>query len=159
MITEQRFQRCIYICIRRGGCTPVLPYFCLFAIFLSRYIDIFSLSFVAENYGEYLTASVIIGDSTSLMWRLLGLFYEYDPKSSQLVWVKKYVHERHTPTGCPIYDFFMGTILYPRIGNVDVKMIAEARWSWLLLLSLHTLVPLSSTKIWVMHRHKWHWWC
>ena len=108
-------------------------YFCLFAIFLSRYIDIFSLSFVAENYGEYLTASVIIGDAASLMWRLLGLFYEYDPKSSQLVWVKKYVHERHTPTGCPIYDFFMGTILYPRIGNVDFKMIAEARWSWITL--------------------------
>ena len=108
-------------------------YFCFFAIFLSRYIDVFSLSFVAEDYGEYLTASVIIGDAASLMWRLLGLFYEYDSKSSQLVWVKKYVHERHTPTGCPIYDFFMGTILYPRIGNVDVKMIAEARWSWITL--------------------------
>ena len=32
-------------------------YFCLFAMFLSRYIYIFSLSFVAENYGEYLTTS------------------------------------------------------------------------------------------------------
>ena len=85
------------------------------------------------NPGIIDARSVIIGDATSLMWWLLGLFYEYDPKSSQLVWVKKYVHERHTPTGCPIYDFFMGTILYPRIGNVDFKMIAEARWSWITL--------------------------
>ena len=29
-----------------------------------------------------------------------------------------------------------GTILYPRIGEIDIKMIAEARWSWTTLLLL-----------------------
>ena len=108
-------------------------YFCLFAVFLVHYLDIFPLGYIAENYGEYLTASVIIGDVTSLMWWLIGLFFEYDPKSGSLVWINSYEHERHTPTGYPIYDFFMGTILYPRIGNVDIKMVAEARWSWITL--------------------------
>ena len=39
-------------------------------------------------------------------------------------------------TGIIIYDFFMGTVLYPRIGEVDIKMIAECRWSWLTLMIL-----------------------
>ena len=39
-------------------------------------------------------------------------------------------------TGIVIYDFFMGTVLYPRIGEVDIKMIAECRWSWLTLMIL-----------------------
>ena len=30
----------------------------------------------------------------------------------------------------------MGSILYPRIGIVDIKMIAECRWSWLTLMLL-----------------------
>ena len=108
-------------------------YFCLFGLFLVHYQGLFPLSHIADHYGEYLVASVIIGDVTSLMWYLVGLFWELDPKSGKMIYVKSYNHERHTPTGFPIYDFFMGTILYPRIGNVDIKMVAEARWSWITL--------------------------
>lgn len=108
-------------------------YTCLFGLFMAHYLDIFRLSHIADHYGEYLVASVIIGDFTSLMWYVVGLFWELDPKSGNLLWIKAYEHERHTPTGYPIYDFFMGTILYPRLGNVDIKMVAEARWSWITL--------------------------
>ena len=30
----------------------------------------------------------------------------------------------------------MGSFMYPRIGKVDIKIMAELRWSWLLLLIL-----------------------
>jgi len=36
-------------------------------------------------------------------------------------------------TGNLLYDFFMGNCLNPRIKNVDIKMVAEVRLSWLLL--------------------------
>jgi delta24(24(1))-sterol reductase len=39
-------------------------------------------------------------------------------------------------TGHFFYDFFMGTLLNPRIGPVDLKMFAEARLSWILLFLL-----------------------
>ena len=45
-------------------------------------------------------------------------------------------------TGNVLYDFFMGTVLYPRIDfgfgtlEVDIKMVAEARWSWVTLFFL-----------------------
>jgi delta24(24(1))-sterol reductase len=35
-------------------------------------------------------------------------------------------------TGYFIYDLFMGAYLNPRIGIVDIKMVAEVRVSWLL---------------------------
>jgi len=39
-------------------------------------------------------------------------------------------------SGNVIYDFFMGAPLNPRIGIMDLKMFAEARVSWLLLILL-----------------------
>jgi delta24(24(1))-sterol reductase len=39
-------------------------------------------------------------------------------------------------SGKPIYDFFMGCSLNPRIGRLDLKMWAEIRISWMLLFLL-----------------------
>jgi len=39
-------------------------------------------------------------------------------------------------SGNPIYDFFMGVNLNPRIGNLDIKMWAEIRVSWTILFFL-----------------------
>lgn len=64
---------------------------------------------------------------TSLFWYIFGLYYMLDPKTG------KYVDAIGDHTGNPICDFFMGTILYPRLGIVDIKMVAEARWSWITL--------------------------
>jgi delta24(24(1))-sterol reductase len=93
----------------------------------------FDLTQICLNFGEYLVASIIIGDATSLFWYIYGLMIEQPGVSP--------------PTGNIPYDFFMGTCLYPRIDfgfgtlEVDIKMVAEARWSWITL----ALLTLSCT--------------
>eukprot|EP01034_Spumella_vulgaris_P021975 gene21975-28057_t len=89
-----------------------------------HFTGVFNMTYIADNYGQFLIASVIIGDVTSYMWYLYGYWYadEFNGRSSV--------------TGNFIYDFFMGTILYPRIGEVDIKMISECRWSWTTLMML-----------------------
>ena len=103
-------------------------YFCFFGTIFAQYVGIYDLSYIAQHYGEFLVASIIIGDVTSLFWYLYGIF-------------QKSVHNE-SRTGNPIYDFFMGTVLYPRITcfpysyEIDIKMIAECRWSWTTLVLL-----------------------
>jgi len=96
-------------------------YLCLWGLFISHYFNLIPLEYFSEHIGEFLLSSIIIGDVTSVFWYLYGLYN----KSSE-----------NTSTGNVIYDFFMGTVLYPRIGEVDIKMVAEARWSWLTLFIL-----------------------
>lgn len=99
-------------------------YLCLFGLFVVNHYGIFPLTYMADNFGECLVASIIIADATSLGWYLYGLAVadEHNGKAAC--------------TGIPIYDFFMGTILYPRLGEVDIKMVAECRWSWITLMML-----------------------
>ncbi len=99
-------------------------YFCLFGALLVHFTGVFNLGYIADNYGEFLVASILIGDITSYGWYLYGYLYadEFNGRSSC--------------TGNIIYDFFMGTILYPRFGEVDIKMVAECRWSWTTLMML-----------------------
>eukprot|EP01036_Dinobryon_divergens_P024122 gene24122-32539_t len=105
-------------------------YLCLVLVGISHVTGVMPITYLAENYGQALVASIAIADVTSLFWYLYGLAFadEYNGKSIR--------------TGNVVYDFFMGTILYPRIGEVDIKMIAECRWSWttLLLLTLSCAV-------------------
>eukprot|EP00386_Alphamonas_edax_P014556 GDKI01044683.1.p1 GENE.GDKI01044683.1~~GDKI01044683.1.p1 ORF type:complete len:479 (-),score=156.99 GDKI01044683.1:317-1753(-) len=95
-------------------------YICLAGLFALHFTGVMPLTYCADNFGRFFIASMIIADVTSVWWYVLGLFT--DPPSSR--------------TGNAIYDFFMGTVLYPRIGEVDIKMIAEVRWSWLTLMIL-----------------------
>ncbi|KAL9645028.1 hypothetical protein ABK040_004521 [Willaertia magna] len=46
------------------------------------------------------------------------------------------IGRQHRMSGNFIYDYFMGAILNPRIGPVDLKMFTEARISWLILFLL-----------------------
>jgi len=74
---------------------------------------IWDISKVYDNFGQYLTAAVIVADVTSLFWYIYGIMTSTP-------------EQRESHTGNVIYDFFMGTILYPRIGRiVDIKMVAE----------------------------------
>lgn len=70
---------------------------------------------IADHYGEILFVSMIIADVSSVGWYLLGK-YTKDPKNCNF-----------KSSGSVIYDFFMGTILYPRIGDVDIKVSAYQR--------------------------------
>ena len=102
-------------------CNGYLAYYiCIFGAFLVHVLGILPLTHFADHYGEYLVASMIISNLTTLFWYLYGIYTSPDlPR-----------------TGNMVYDFFMGTVLYPRIGDVDIKMIAECRWSWLTLMIL-----------------------
>jgi delta24(24(1))-sterol reductase len=114
-------------------------YFIVFGIVFAQYTGIFDLTYVADHYGEFLIASIIIGDVTSLFWYFYGILH-------------KSVHPTRR-TGLFIYDFFMGTCLYPRISffpnsyEIDIKMIAECRWSWLTLMLLTASCALKMYKM------------
>ena len=95
-------------------------YFCIAGAFIAHYLDILPLTDFADHYGQYLIASMIISNATSVFYYYYGIVTTPDQPR----------------TGIWVYDFFMGTVLYPRIGDVDIKMIAECRWSWLTLMIL-----------------------
>ena len=95
-------------------------YFCIWGCVFIHYMGIFPITHFADNYGEYLIASMIIANVTSVFWYYYGI----------------YMTPNETRTGIAVYDLFMGTVLYPRIGIVDIKMVAECRWSWLTLFIL-----------------------
>lgn len=99
-------------------------YLCIFGLFLVHFLGIFPLTYLADHFGESLIASMLIADVTTVCWYVYGLIVadEYNGKARR--------------TGYVMYDFFMGTILYPRFGDVDIKMVAECRWSWLTLMIL-----------------------
>lgn len=117
--TAPHGKRLVYHC---NGFTTY--YLCLIGLFVVNYLGIFPLSYLADNYGEVLVASMLIADITTVFWYVYGLLFA-DEHNGKEAW-----------TGNPIYDFFMGTILYPRIGDVDIKMIAECRWSWFTLMMI-----------------------
>ena len=99
-------------------CNGYVCFYSMFAIVLSLHLTgIWQFQELSSNFGQYMTVAVIWGDLTSVFWYAYGLIGDGLGHN----------------TGSPIYDFFMGTVLYPRIGKVDVKMVAEARWSWLTL--------------------------
>ena len=108
-------KRLVYLC---NG--YLCYYFCIGAIFFVHYKGYYPITHLADNYGEYLVASMIIANVTSVFWYFYGIV----------------VTPNETRTGIAVYDFFMGTVLYPRIGIVDIKMVSECRWSWLTLFIL-----------------------
>jgi Delta24(24(1))-sterol reductase len=82
-----------------------------------------------ENGGSIMTVAIIFADLQSVFWYL----YAFS------------TNQTHRMSNNTIYDFFMGAILHPRIGSLDVKMFAEIRVSWFLLF----LLTLSSAcKAW-----------
>lgn len=101
-------------------------YLSLFVFFVLHFIGIFPITHIADHFGECLVTSMVIADVTTIFWYILGLVTT-DPRNGNF-----------KSSGSWIYDFFMGTILYPRIGIVDIKMVAECRWSWLTLMMITT---------------------
>ncbi len=85
---------------------------------------IFRLTTVADQFGSVLCVAVICSDILSVWIH----FYAIQTKQTCRM------------ANSPIYDFFMGVWLNPRIKilgqDVDLKMLAEVRLSWLLLFLL-----------------------
>ena len=78
---------------------------------------IFPLTSIFENYGHLMTVSIIYGFAVSF-----GMYFWTVARGEQI-----------RMSGSFVYDVFMGAVLNPRIGNVDLKMWAEVRIPWVLL--------------------------
>lgn len=81
-----------------------------------HFTSIFNLADIIELYGPLLTVASITG------FVLAGIIY--------------ILGDGYRMSGNLIYDYFMGSILNPRLGSVDIKMWAEIRISWTLLFAL-----------------------
>ncbi|KPA76734.1 putative mitochondrial sterol C-24 reductase [Leptomonas pyrrhocoris] len=101
-------------------CNAVGAWYCMLIIVgLLHYFGIFPLYELRRDYGHYLTAATIVADVISVWVFIAG-------------WKR-----RIRMTGSTIYDFFMGSGLNFRLpGNIDVKLFAECRNSWVLLMML-----------------------
>ncbi|KAH7148894.1 ergosterol biosynthesis ERG4/ERG24 family-domain-containing protein [Dactylonectria macrodidyma] len=111
-----------------------LPYFC------NAYVSL------------YVTLAVLAGLHFSGAWPLYTVLDEFGPLLSVAIlsgFIVSFVAyfsaiwrgKQHRMTGYPIYDFFMGAELNPRLfGILDFKMFFEVRMPWyiLLILSLAT---------------------
>lgn len=95
-------------------------YVTLVLVFVLEKYEVFTLSFMALNFGRLLTVSIIFSDILSL---IIYLAAEIQGVSIRM-------------SGYFFYDFFMGAYLNPRIGYFDFKMWAEIRVSWILLFLL-----------------------
>ncbi|KIJ55202.1 hypothetical protein M422DRAFT_23816 [Sphaerobolus stellatus SS14] len=82
-----------------------------------HYFNIFRLTEIIDNFGELMTVSMIFGTSVSF-----GVYFLTVLTGNQIRMSNNF-----------IYDVFMGAILNPRIGSVDLKMWLEVRIPWMLL--------------------------
>ena len=85
-----------------------------------HFSGVFRLTEWADNLGPMLTVAVIFGNLVSI--------YTY----VATIRAKREIRM----TGHTVYDFFMGAILNPFVGKVDMKMFVEIRVSWILLFFL-----------------------
>eukprot|EP00045_Choanoeca_perplexa_P014692 m.174930 g.174930 ORF g.174930 m.174930 type:complete len:439 (-) comp16760_c0_seq9:2107-3423(-) len=123
-------------------------YLSLTTIFALNHYGIWHLTDLVDRFGEYLTAAVLMGNAISIVCYLVGL----------------YIGRTGRLTNVPVYDFFMGSILNPRLFKVvDIKMVAECRWSWLTLALLtfsaaakeRELYGAVSNNMWLMVLAHW----
>lgn len=105
-------------------CNAVYAWYIILAIVgVLHFTEIFPMYALRDEFGRYMTAAVIWADFVSVAVFLSGFVGK--------------VPRRMRMTGEFIYDFFMGSVLNPRLpGGVDLKMWAEIRNSWVLLFML-----------------------
>jgi delta24(24(1))-sterol reductase len=103
-----------------------LPYYCsaytswyatLLLATLLHFTKLYPLYTLIDEFGSIMTVAILSGFINSI-----------------IVYVQAIVRGRtHRLTGYPIYDFFMGVELNPRIGILDFKMFYEVRIPWFIL--------------------------
>jgi delta24(24(1))-sterol reductase len=78
------------------------------------------LTALADHLGPVLTVAVLFADAVAVV-----------------AFVATIAARRQTRmSGSVVYDFFMGAVLNPRLGSLDLKLFCEARISWILLFLL-----------------------
>lgn len=99
-------------------CNAYLSWYVLIATMSALHFSgIFPIHTVRENFGSFLTSAIIVADTISVIIYVSAFLKKCTVRMS----------------GNHVYDFFMGSYLNPRLGNIDLKMFAEIRNSWCLL--------------------------
>ncbi|RMD39703.1 hypothetical protein DV735_g5431, partial [Chaetothyriales sp. CBS 134920] len=103
-----------------------LPYYCsayssfyatLAIAAILHFTGIFPLYTLIDEFGSLMSVAILSGFLSSF-----------------IVYIQAIVRGRtHRLSGSPIYDFFMGAELNPRIGILDFKMFYEVRIPWFIL--------------------------
>lgn len=83
-----------------------------------HYTDTFRLTEIIDHFGELMTVAMIWGFGVAF-----GAYFFTIAMGLQI-----------RMSGNFLYDVFMGAILNPRLGSVDLKMWLEVRIPWMLLL-------------------------
>ena len=83
-------------------------YFTLALVFILHYTGLFPLTFLMDNFGSMMVTSMVSGDIVALIIYLWGILTKQQIRMS----------------GNIFFDFFMGSILNPRLGKVDLKLFA-----------------------------------
>ncbi|ODV90697.1 hypothetical protein CANCADRAFT_2426 [Tortispora caseinolytica NRRL Y-17796] len=104
-----------------------LPYHCsavyslyttIVIAFALHFLGILPLRYLIDNFGHIMSVCIISG----LILPFVFYFYAV------------YTKQTFRMTGNFIYDVFMGAMLNPRIGIIDIKMFFEVRLPWFILL-------------------------
>lgn len=95
-------------------------YITLITAFILHFSGLLPLSIFADHVGAMITVGTIFANLLSL-WLY-----------AKTVILKRELLEK----GNPLYQFFMGVTLNPRIGRIDLKMFSEIRIPWILLFFL-----------------------
>ncbi|TPX70699.1 hypothetical protein SpCBS45565_g01588 [Spizellomyces sp. 'palustris'] len=91
-----------------------------------HFTGIFPLSRIIDNFGPIMTVSIIAGFAVTIGTYAYG------------VWSKN----THRMSGHFMYDLFMGAVLNPRIGKLDLKIWTEIRIPWVILFYLSVSAAL-----------------
>ncbi|KAJ7180721.1 ergosterol biosynthesis ERG4/ERG24 [Mycena filopes] len=85
-----------------------------------HYTSIFRLTEILDNFGHLMSVAMICGFAISF-----GAYFFAVATGNQI-----------RMSGSFIYDVFMGAILNPRIGSIDLKMWSEVRIPWVIVFFL-----------------------
>ncbi|CAG8661287.1 4534_t:CDS:1, partial [Racocetra fulgida] len=86
--------------------------------FVLHYYGWFRLTEIIDNFGPLMSAAVITGFVVTLVIYVTTIMQGKEYRMS----------------GYLMYDLFMGAALNPRLGRVDLKMFAEIRIPWVIIL-------------------------
>lgn len=95
-------------------------YVTLLTVFILHFTGIFPITELANHLGNLLTVAVITADIAAVAIYILPI-------------IKR---KQYRMSGNIIYDFFMGSMLNPRIGIIDLKFFFDIRISWTFLFLL-----------------------
>ncbi|KAG2392445.1 hypothetical protein C9374_012697 [Naegleria lovaniensis] len=103
------------------NCNAIQAWYVLLGTVAVLYVTgIAPISMLLDNYASVLSVAIIFSNLVALF----TYFYTIA------------IGRQHRMTGSFLYDYFMGAILNPRLGSLDLKMFTEARISWVLLFML-----------------------